>query len=95
MRRFFVLRDHILSYHLTKPHNMEEIYSNYSMSSLHLTENTTVEIGRHFFLRSLIITTPLDKMWIRMKNGAAEEIKWVNELTKAIQQQSRSKPSRS
>ena len=44
MRRFFVLRDHILSYHVTRPADEEEVYSNYSLSSLHITDNTTVEV---------------------------------------------------
>ena len=45
MRRFFVLRDHILSYHVTRPADEEEVYSNYSLSSLHITDNTTVEVS--------------------------------------------------
>jgi hypothetical protein len=91
MRRFFVLRDHILSYHVTRPADEEEVYSNYSLSSLHITENTTVEVGRHMFLRSLIVTTPLDKLWIRMQNGNAEETKWIDSINESIQQLQRSK----
>lgn len=91
MLRFFVLRDHILSYHVTRPTDEEEVYSNYSLSSLHITENTSVEVGRHMFLRSLVITTPLDKLWIRMQNGNAEEGKWIGNINKSIQQLQRSK----
>jgi hypothetical protein len=93
MRRFFVLRDHILSYHVTRPADEEEVYSNYSLSSLHITDNTTVEVGRHMFLRSLIVTTPLDKLWIRMQNGNEEETKWIGAINKSIQQLQRSKSS--
>ena len=91
MRRFFVLRDHILSYHVSRPSTEEEVYSNYSLSSLHITENTTVEVGRHMFMRSLVITTPLDKLWIRMQNGSTEETRWIGEINKAIQQLKKSK----
>jgi hypothetical protein len=90
MRRFFVLRDHILSYHVTRPADEEEVYSNYSLSSLHITDNTTVEVGRHMFLRSLIVTTPLDKLWIRMQNGNDEETKWIGAINNSIQQLQRS-----
>ena len=86
MRRFFVLRDHILSYHVSRPADEEDVYSNYSLSSLHITENTTVEVGRHMFLRSLVITTPLDKLWIRMQNGNSDELRWIAEINKSIQQ---------
>jgi hypothetical protein len=91
MRRFFVLRDHILSYHVTRPADEEEVYSNYSLSSLHVTENTTVEVGRHMFMRSLVITTPLDTLWIRMQNGSTDENKWIAEINKSIQQLQKSK----
>ena len=91
MRRFFVLRDHILSYHVTRPADEEEVYSNYSLSSLHITENTSIEVGRHMFLRSLIITTPLDKLWIRMQNGNTDEKKWVDSINHSIQDLQRSK----
>lgn len=90
MRRFFVLRDSVLSYHVSRPKSEEEVYSNYSLSSLILTENSSVQIGRRYFLRSMIVTTPIDKLWVRMKNGAADEKKWVTEITKAILDQSRS-----
>ena len=43
------------------------------------------------FLRSMVITTPLDKLWIRMQNGSADEMKWIAGINKSIQELQRSK----
>lgn len=43
------------------------------------------------FLRSLVITTPLDKLWIRMQNGNTDEATWIANINKSIQQLQRSK----
>lgn len=91
MRRFFVLRDHILSYHTTKPQSEEEVYANYSINSLHLTETSTAEIGRKMLMRSLIVNTPLDTLWVRSYAGSKEEAKWYKEINKSIQLQKKSK----
>ena len=91
-KRFFVLRDHILSYHVSRPNSEDDIYSNYSLSSLHITDNTTVEIGSRLFLRSIIITTPLDQLYIRMaNNNDNEETKWLKNINQSIQNLKRSK----
>ena len=42
------------------------------------------------FLRSMVITTPLDKLWIRMQNGSADEMKWIAGINKSIQELQRS-----
>ena len=42
------------------------------------------------FLRSLVITTPLDKLWIRMQNGNTDEATWIANINKSIQQLQRS-----
>jgi hypothetical protein len=45
------------------------------------------------FLRSMVITTPLDQLWVRMPSrslGDEEETKWMNEINQSIQQLQRS-----
>ncbi len=48
-KRFFVLRDNILSYHKTQPSSMEINDVGLSSGSLTLTANSTVGRGRYFF----------------------------------------------
>jgi hypothetical protein len=90
-RRFFVLRDDVLSYRDHRPKDEGEAYSVLPMGSMAITPNTTVEIGRYMLLRSLIVTTPGDRLWIRSRSGDVDEERWVNELTKSVQNQRRSK----
>ncbi len=84
-RRFFVLRDHYLSYHAEKP-KVEEEVSSFNQNTLLLTEDTTVAIGRKMLARCLIVTTPADTLWIRLRNDYTQEaVKWMDQLNKSIQ----------
>jgi hypothetical protein len=56
-RRFFVLRDHLLSYYTSKPSSEEEVLENFSPNSLHLTGTSTVELSSYYFSRCIMITT--------------------------------------
>lgn len=56
-RRFFVLRDHILSYYTRKPRNEDEVVSNFSINSLHITQNSTIELGSYYFFKCMVINT--------------------------------------
>ncbi len=87
-KRFFVLRDHILSYHKIKPSSEEELATSFSANtSMHVTDNSTVSIGRKFLQRCLIVNTPFDTLWLKMngKDFAGEAVKWITEINKAIQ----------
>lgn len=90
-RRFFILRDHMLTYYRSKPNSEEEAISNYSLNSLHLTETSQVEVSRYYFTRCLKISTPLDILWLRCTKDFKDETKWISELKVAIGQQARSK----
>eukprot|EP00981_Chlorochromonas_danica_P012272 scaffold4731_cov175-Ochromonas_danica.AAC.18 len=92
-KRFFVLRDSLLSYYPNKPQREEEILqANFSKHTLHLTEDTKVSIGRKFLLRCVVVVTPLDTLWIRMPRAfSSEATKWIYELNRAIQYQQRQK----
>jgi hypothetical protein len=84
-RRFFVLRDHYLSYHNGKPHSEEDV-STFSPNTLVITEDTTVVVGRRLLVRCLIVTTPEDKLWIRVRGEDTDDaVKWLSELNKSIQ----------
>ncbi len=93
-KRFFVLRDNLLTYHNKKPDNEDEVLAHYSSkNSLVLTEETSVTMARHYFLRSMVVTTPVDTLWIRFrswKGNEEKEARWKNEFSKAIAHQSRS-----
>ena len=84
-RRFFVLRDHYLSYHTDKPRAEEDV-STFSPNTLLLTEDSTVTVGRKLLARCLVVTTPMDTLWIRVRGDYTEDaVKWLAELNKCIQ----------
>eukprot|EP01038_Epipyxis_sp_PR26KG_P009071 gene9071-12233_t len=90
-RRFFILRDNILSYYKTKPIDEEEALNSFSLNTLHLTDSTSIEITRYYLLRCIKITTPIDILWIRAKKEFSDEPKWVNEFNKSVKHQGRKK----
>jgi hypothetical protein len=84
-RRFFVLRDHYLSYHKDKPTNEEEV-STFNANTLLLTEDTSIQISRKLLTRCLTITTPSDTLWIKLKNDQTQDIvRWCDQLNKSLQ----------
>jgi hypothetical protein len=90
--RFFVLRDNLLAYYAGRPTSEEEIATTFSRNSLHITENSSVTIGRKFLQRCLVVTTPLDTLWIRVRKDYAVEVnRWMRELNQAITLQQRPK----
>jgi hypothetical protein len=85
-KRFFILRDNILSYHKHKPLHEEDVASTFSHNTLHLTDNSSITIGRKRLQKCLIITTPFDTLWLKMKRDfTTEAVKWIGEFNKAIQ----------
>lgn len=85
-RRFFVLRDNYLSYHKDRPTVEEDPEEHDSQNTLVLTANSTVEVGRKFLTRCLIVSTPADTLWIRVRGDYAQEaVKWLTELNKSLQ----------
>jgi hypothetical protein len=84
-KRFFILRDNVLSYHKVKPLHEEDIASSFSHNTMHLTDTSTVSIGRKRLQKCLIITNPFDTLWLKMKKDFTNEaVKWVSEINKAI-----------
>ena len=54
--------------------------------------NILVTVGRKYFTRCLIITTPEDTLWIRMyRDFSSEAAQWMHEMNKAIAYQKRRK----
>ena len=93
-KRFFILRDNVLSYHKSKPKHEEDVASAFSHNTLHLTDNSTITIGRKRLQKCLIVTTPFDTLWLKMKKDfTTEAVKWIGEINKAIQFFNRRKPS--
>jgi hypothetical protein len=85
-KRFFILRDNVLSYHKHKPLHEEDVASTFSHNTLHLTDNSSITIGRKRLQKCLIITTPFDTLWLKMKRDfTTEAVKWIGEFNKAIQ----------
>ena len=97
-KRFFVLRDKILTYHKAKPSDENDVLRNYSSrNGLVLTEDTTVTMTRHYCLRAMTVCTPEDQLWIRFRSFRGNEVKekrWKEELYKAVQNQTRSEGHR-
>eukprot|EP01033_Poteriospumella_lacustris_P009510 gene9509-6813_t len=90
--RFFVLRDNLLAYYANRPTSEEEIATTFSRNSLHLTETSNVAIGRKFLQRCLVVTTPLDTLWIRVRKDYQVEVnRWMREINQAIALQQRPK----
>lgn len=72
--RFFVLRDHLLSYFPLRPASEEVIKAGFSRNTLHLTETSTVTVGRKFLQKCLVVQTPLDTLWARVPAGSASGV---------------------
>jgi hypothetical protein len=91
-KRFFILRDNVLSYHKVKPLHEEDIASSFSHNTMHLTDTSAVSIGRKRLQKCLIITNLFDTLWLKMKKDFTNEaVKWVSEINKAISQFNKAK----
>jgi hypothetical protein len=92
-KRFFVLRDNILSYHKTKPtvfpdDDNDDLDS--SNGRLTLTETSTIVRGRYFVTPCFTITTPYDTLWMKIKGDVGEQERWMDQIRLAIKQSAKS-----
>lgn len=108
-RRFFVLRDNLLTYYTHKP-SMQSTWSHgnignatntqrgsgrgsadeHGIHTITITDDTTVSYGRRFFQKCLLLTTPMDSLYIHINRELENRennlvTRWLQELTKAIQ----------
>lgn len=90
-RRFFVLRDDLLTYHEDKPKTEEDLDVNSALSGLRITDDTVVRQGRHYLMKCLVIQNHLDTLWVRCGQNNVEEDKWVRAIGQSIDQIRRSK----
>ena len=88
-KRFFLLRDSVLSYYKRKPMNEEQAETGLKYG-LQLNETSSIAKGRHFLIPCITVTTNTDTLWTRCGKNVAEEDNWIKEIRKGIAQHSKS-----
>lgn len=88
-KRFFLLRDNVLSYYKRKPINEEQAETGLKYG-LRLSDTSTIAKGRHFLIPCITVTTTTDTLWTRCGKNVAEEDNWIKEIRKGIVQSSKS-----
>jgi hypothetical protein len=56
-KRFFVLRNNLLSYHKVKPVDEEAVLGSYNINTIHIDEASAIEIGRRRFQRYELVSS--------------------------------------
>lgn len=87
-KRFFILRNDLLSYHAREPRSKEEAHADYAMHSLRLRPGSNVAIKRRFFQDCLEVATPVDTLWFKSANKANHS-RWMSLIQAAIEHYSR------
>ena len=82
-KRFFILRDRLISYYKRRPLTSEAADAAFAVGIL-LTPNSSVSKGRHFLIPCITIATATDTLWVRCGNNAAEQDVWIKEIRTAI-----------
>jgi hypothetical protein len=87
-KRFFVLRDNVLTYHKSKPtvNVDDEMDLESSCGRVTLTENSTIARGRYLLTPCFTITTPYDTLWMKIKGDVDEQERWMDQIRLAIAQ---------
>lgn len=89
-RRFFILRDRILSYHRVEPSSQEEASADYSMHSIKLKKGHYVQRSRHHMRTCVKLDTVNDALWVRC-NSKEEEDEWIAAIWEGIGRYNRGK----
>lgn len=87
-KRFFILRNDLLSYHSREPRSKEEAHADYAMHSLRLRPGSTVTKTRRYLQDCLEVATPVDTLWFKSSNKRNHN-RWVALIQAAVEHYSR------
>lgn len=87
-KRFFILRNDLLSYHAREPRSKEEAHEDYAMHSLRLRPGSTVVPTRRYLQDCLEVATPVDTLWFKSANKKLHS-RWIALIEAAIDHYSR------
>ena len=87
-KRFFILRNDMLSYHAREPRSKEEAHEDFAMHSLRLRPGTAVTKTRRYFQDCLEVTTPVDTLWFKSANKKLHD-RWIRLIRLAEERYSR------
>lgn len=87
-KRFFILRNDLLSYHAREPRSKEEAHADYAMHSLRLRPGTAVSKTRRYLQDCLEVATPVDTLWFKSADKKLHN-RWINLINNAVEHYSR------